>query len=258
MAELITISADATSIEDYLAAPADDRPHPGVLLCADAFGLRPQIAAMCDRIASWGYVVLAPHLFHRSGSVAELAPTKDLRDPDARAQAFAQAMPRIAELTVPRLAHDLPAYLATLRANDRANGSRVGVVGYCMGARLAVRAAGLDQDVVAVGGFHGGGLVTDADDSPHASIAQSHAEYVFGHADRDRSMTPEQVAALGEALVAAGRPASNEIYPDAPHGYTMADTSSYQEEGAERHYRELHALLDRTLGDHLGDASAAG
>ncbi len=94
-----------------------------------------------------------------------------------------------------------------------------------------------------MGGFHGGGLVTDADDSPHLSIAGSTADYVFGHADHDRSMTPEHVAALEEALRAAGRPHLNEIYPDAPHGYTMADTSMYQEAGAERHFAELEGLL---------------
>jgi carboxymethylenebutenolidase len=41
--------------------------------------------------------------------------------------------------------------------------------------------------------------------------------------------------------------ATNEIYPDAPHGYTMADTPEYQEAGAERSFRELEALLARTL-----------
>src|SRR5437773_9927351 len=41
----------------YLARP-DERPHPGVLLIADAYGLRPTIAEMADRIAADGYVVL--------------------------------------------------------------------------------------------------------------------------------------------------------------------------------------------------------
>ena len=39
----------------------------------DAFGLRPQIAEMTGRIAGWGYTVLAPNVFHRNGSVADLA-----------------------------------------------------------------------------------------------------------------------------------------------------------------------------------------
>ena len=56
---------------------------PGVLFYIDAIGLRPQIEKMADRIASWGYVVLAPNVFYRDGSAAELAPKEDLREPGA-------------------------------------------------------------------------------------------------------------------------------------------------------------------------------
>ena len=140
---------------------------------------------------------------------------------------------------------DLPAYLATLR--EHSDGEEVAVVGYCMGARLAVRAAELDPGVVAAAGFHGGGLVTEDPDSPHQGVAQARAEFVFGHADHDRGMPPEAVATLGGVLADAGLTATNEIYPDSPHGYSMNDTSMYHEPGAERSFTELEALLDRTL-----------
>ena len=51
-----------------------------------------------------------------------------------------------------------------------------------------------------------------------------------------------------QTLQAAGRPHLNEIYPDAPHGYSMDDTSMYHRPGAERSFDELHGLLDRRLG----------
>ena len=57
----------------------------------------------------------------------------------------------------------------------------------------------------------------------------------------------EAVAALGEALDAAGLEAVNEVFPG-PHGYSMADTSMYDEESAERHFESLRALLVSTLG----------
>jgi carboxymethylenebutenolidase len=116
-----------------------------------------------------------------------------------------------------------------------------------MGARLAVRAGGMDPAVVAVAGFHGGGLVTDAADSPHLQLASARAEFVFGHADNDRSMPPEAVERLGRALADAGLSATNEIYPGSPHGYSMADTSMYDEAGAERSFDALESLLARTL-----------
>lgn len=241
----LEIATDAGPAEAYLARP-DDRPRPGVLFYVDAIGLRPQVEAMADRIASWGYVVLVPHVFHRDGTAAELAPRGDLRDPDDRAAFFAGgALDRVHALT-PDLANaDAERWVGALL--EHATGP-IGVTGYCMGARLAVRTAALRPDMVAaVGGFHGGHYVTDAPDSPHRVLASARATFVFGHADQDASMPPEQVAALAAALDAAGLEHDEAIYPGAAHGFTMADTSSYDEAGAERHFAELRGLLDRTL-----------
>lgn len=246
-AESVTIPVAGEEVEAILARP-DDGEAPGVLLFMDAFGLRPQIRAMAERIASWGYVVLAPHVFHRSGPVSALAPTGDLRDPETRAAAFGRIKPSLDALTAEQAVADIHDYVTALRDLPGVASGPIGVTGYCMGARLAVRAAGArPEDVAACGGFHGGGLVTERPDSPHLALPGARAEFVFGHADQDPSMAPEAVAALGGALDAAGLRAANEIYPGAAHGYTMADTASYDEDAAERHYRELRALFDRTL-----------
>lgn len=245
--DLIEIAVPEGTAEAYVARPTSGS-GPGVLLFMDAIGLRPEIARIADRIASWGYVVLAPHVFYREGTAAEIAPKEDLREPGAREAHFGLVGPMVARLTSDKAVADNAAYLAALRDLDGVEDGPIGVTGYCMGARLAVRAAGRHpEDVAAVGGFHGGRLVTDDADSPHRELASSRAAYVFGHADNDGSMPPEQVAALGEALTAAGLVHTNEIYPGSPHGYTMSDTSMYDEAGAERHFTELEALLARTL-----------
>ena len=59
MGRTLEIGTPDGPAEAYLARPDDDG-HPGVLLYVDAIGLRPRIEEMADRIASWGYVVLAP------------------------------------------------------------------------------------------------------------------------------------------------------------------------------------------------------
>lgn len=241
-----TLTVPDGRAEAYLAPAPGGEPAPGVLLVVDAIGLRPQVEQMADRIASWGYAVLVPHVFHRDGSAADLAPQVDLREPGAREAFMAEAMARVRRLTPELLARDLPAYLSALRARPEVAGEEVGVTGYCMGARIAVRAAGLDPAVVAVGGWHGGGLVTDDPDSPHRSLATARASFAFGHASHDRSMPPAAVAALGAALDEAGLPHVNEVFPG-PHGYSMADTAMYDEESAERHFASLRTLLDATL-----------
>jgi carboxymethylenebutenolidase len=243
MASMIEISAPGGTAQAYLARP-DDEQRPGVLLFMDAIGLRPQIELIADRIASWGYVVLAPNYFYRSGTAAETSPPGDLTAPGTREAFFAGIRPRIAALTSDLSNADTLVWLDTLASYAP---GPVAATGYCMGARLAVRAAGLAPDVVrGVAGWHGGNLVTDAPDSPHRSIVSSTA-YVFGHADNDQSMTPDDVARLEQALVSAGAPHTNEVFEGAAHGYVMADTSMHDEAAAERHYLGLEGLLNQVL-----------
>jgi carboxymethylenebutenolidase len=117
-----------------------------------------------------------------------------------------------------------------------------------MGARVGWRiAAAHPGRVAALAGFHAGGLVTDAPDSPHRSAADLKAELYFGFADQDPSMTAEQIATLERTLQEAGVRYRSEIYEGARHGYTMADGTAYNEAARERHFRELRALLERTL-----------
>lgn len=225
----------------------DDAPHPGVLFFMDAIGLRPRIYEMADTIASWGYVVLAPNVFYREGTVEQLAPTQDLREPEAREAFMTGAMERVQRLTAAKAQPDIAAYVNALTDLPGVT-TPIGVTGYCMGARLAIRAAASHpQEVAAVGGFHGGGLVTPEGDSPHLALEDAKAEFLFGHADADPSMTPQNVTDLGRALREAGLTGVNEILPGAPHGYTMSDTSSYDEGAANWHFERLRDLLDRRL-----------
>src|SRR3954454_13273600 len=76
----------------YFASPDGAGDHPGVLLIMDAFGLRPRIEEMADRIAAQGYVVLAPNVFYRAGRTP-LFDVPDLTDADARAAFFEQIRP---------------------------------------------------------------------------------------------------------------------------------------------------------------------
>jgi carboxymethylenebutenolidase len=228
----------------YLARP-DDRPHPGVLFIMDAFGLRPTIEEMADRIAADGYVVLAANVFYRAGRSA-VGPLPDLTEPEQRTSFFHSLRPLIEQLTPERLAADGAAYLDYLA--EVASTGPVAITGYCMGGRVAWRIATAHPDrVAALAAFHTGGLVTDDPDSPHRSAADLKAELYFGFADQDPSMTAEQIATLERALQGAGARYRSEVYEGARHGYTMADQPVYDEAARERHFRELRALLERTL-----------
>ncbi|AXE76545.1 dienelactone hydrolase family protein [Streptomyces atratus] len=243
----VDIPTQDGAADAYLTHPDDGSPHPGVLLYMDAFGLRPHLKKMADRLAEAGYTVLAPNVFYRHGR-APVVELPDLIDPVRRPEIFEHLGPVMQSLTPDLAMRDADAYLAWLTDCPLTTDGPVGITGYCMGAGLALRTAGAyPERVAAVAGFHGGRLATDAADSPHLVADRITAELYFGHADQDPSLPSEQINRLGEALTAAGVRHRSEVYTGAHHGFTQADTAAYDSTADERHWKALTALLDRTL-----------
>ena len=244
--EAVEISTRDGVADAYLSQPpGQDGSHPGVLFIMDAFGLRPRIEQMVERIAARGFVVLAPNVLYRAGRASSME-MPDLEDPAQRDPFFARLRPAMAELTPERIVSDGAAYLHYL---GELASPPFAITGYCLGGRLGWRiAAAYPERIAVLAGFHAGGLVSDEEDSPHLSAGAISAELYLGHADNDQSMTPEHVAALEQALEQAGVRDRSELYEGAAHGYTMSDTAAYDEAAAERHFTELFALLDRTIG----------
>ena len=233
----------------YLAHPGDELPRPAVLLYQDAFGLRPHLKSMADRLAEAGYTVLVPNVFYRQGR-APVVELPEFIDHDGRPEIFEKVGPLIMGLARhPELIErDAGAYLRWLAESPLVADGPVAITGYCMGARLALYTAGAYPDrVAAAAGFHGGRLATDDPDSPHLAAEHITAELYFGHADQDPSLPEDQIKRFEDALTAAGVRHRCEVYPGAHHGYTQADTSSYDAEADERHWVALLDLLDRTF-----------
>ncbi|CAL9326857.1 dienelactone hydrolase family protein [Streptomyces sp. SudanB52_2052] len=243
----VDIPTEDGTADAYLARPADGAAHPAVLLFMDAFGLRPQLRSMADRLAAEGYAVLVPNVFYRHGR-APLFELPDFIDPGARPEIFERIMPLMRDLTNERAMRDAGACLRWLAESPAVADGPVALTGYCMGARLSLLTAGTHPErVAAAAGFHGGRLATDTPDSPHLVADRITAELYFGHADQDPSLPPEQIERLEEALTAAGVRHRCEVYTGAPHGFTQKDTASYHQEGEERHWAALLDLLKRTF-----------
>ncbi|MGW2520907.1 dienelactone hydrolase family protein [Streptomyces sp. NPDC001617] len=243
----VDITTEDGVADAYLAHPDDGLPRPGVLLYQDAFGIRPHLKSMADRLAAAGYTVLVPNVFyrHRRTPVFDLP---EFIDPSARPEIFRQIGPVMQTLTPELAMRDAGAYLQWLADSPLVTDGPVALTGYCMGARLALFTAGTYPDrVAAAAGFHGARLAADTPDSPHLVAEKVTAELYFAHADEDPSMPPEQQQLLEETLTAAGVRHRCEVYPGAHHGFTQADTAAYQKEGDERHWAVLLDLLERTF-----------
>lgn len=229
----------------FAAFPDGGERHPGVLLYTDAFGLRPELENRARELAGHGYYVLVPNLYYRHGP----APVVELPEhigEDVRGAVIARLWPLIEAHTTEPVLRDADAYLGFLGARAEVDAGPVAVIGYCVGAALAVRTATAHPGrVAAVAGFHPGFLVTDKSDSPHRLIPRLTARVHIGLAEGD--MSPEAIGTLHRALDAAGVEYTTEVYPGTIHGFTMSDTDAFNPSALRRHWDRLLPLLDRAL-----------
>src|SRR3954454_11844763 len=113
----------------YLTRPDGGERHPGVLFLMDAYGLRPRIEEMADRIAARGYAVLAPNVLYRAGRAPVVA-FPDLTQEGGREAFFAEIRPLRNARTPERIAVDGAAYLDEL---GTVASEPVAITGYCFG-----------------------------------------------------------------------------------------------------------------------------
>ena len=226
--------------------------HPGVLIWADAFGLRPALREMGKRLAAEGYSVLVPNPFYRV-----------TRDPQFNTATFnfqnqadrAKLTPLMGSINAEGAAErDAVAFVAWLDQQKEVNkAKKVGTQGYCMGGPLVMRtAAAVNNRIGAGGSFHGGNLVNDTPGSPHLLAPKIHARMYFGVAKNDDERQPDAKDKLKAAFEAAKVPAEIEVYP-AQHGWCMSDMPApagmpiYSKPDAERAWGKLLALYKTAL-----------
>jgi carboxymethylenebutenolidase len=232
-------------MDSYTFQPAGDGRWPAVVIYMDAYGVRPNLDTMAQRLADAGYVVIVPNLYYRTGAFEPLDPTKVAAGDEAERRRFRSLIDSIDNTAIMRDTESILSYLATAPAVEP---PRVGAVGYCMGGGFAISALGrFPERVVAAASFHGGSLATDKADSPHRLAAQMRGRLYVGVAGIDPGFPADQRDRLEAALRDAGVDYTLETYDGARHGFAVTGHLVYDREASERHWTALCALLDDTL-----------
>ena len=226
--------------------------HPGVILWPDAFGLRPAMRDMAKRLAADGYAVLVPNPYYRV-----------TKAPGVKMEGFsfqnADSMAELRKLmggigAAGAAERDAAAYVAFLDSQASVNKSRkIGVQGYCMCGPLTFRtAAAVPERIGAGASFHGGGLVTQAPDSPHRMIPKMKARFYVAVAANDDQRQPDAKDVLKKAFADAKVPAEVEVYRSL-HGWCVPDMPAeqgkpiYDKPDAEKAWAKLIALYKQAL-----------
>ncbi len=223
--------------------PEGRGPWPAAIVYMDALGVRPAMMEIAERIADAGYYVLLPDLFYRVEFDASLG-MKIFSDPAAREDFRTRVAPSASAANVMR---DTEALLALLAARPNVRSDRIGLTGYCMGGRLALYAAGhFGERVATAASYHGGGLATDAPDSPHRLARRMKARVYVAGAIEDPNFDDAQKARLEQALTEAGVDHTIETY-NALHGFVPRDTPVHDEAAEARHWETLLELFSSRL-----------
>ncbi|MDQ2888070.1 MAG: dienelactone hydrolase family protein [Chloroflexota bacterium] len=72
---MIAYDGEESKIQAYLVKPAQEGPHPVVIVIHEILGLNDQIKGIANRFAAEGYVAFAPDLFSRPELASVLIPS---------------------------------------------------------------------------------------------------------------------------------------------------------------------------------------
>jgi carboxymethylenebutenolidase len=224
-----TLKGDG-SFETYVAEP-DGSPRAAIVVIQEIFGVNEGIRRKCDKWAEKGYLALAPDLFWRLEPGVEL-------DPDIPDQ-FKQALDLMGRFDQDQGVRDLEATIRAARAR-LGEGGKVGVVGYCLGGRLAFMVAARTDANASVGYYAVGvpGLLGEK----HA-IAHPLMLHIAG---ADHFVGPDQQKAMHEGLGDHPRVTLHD-YPGEDHGFAAEMGKRRSEKAAELADRRTEAFFARHL-----------
>ena len=236
-------TADGTC-PGHVFRPAGAGPWPGVLVYMDGIGIRPAVLELGQRLAASGYFALLPDLFYRAGPYEPMNAQAVFSDPEQRRLLRETFGPHSSQA---KFMADTRFFLDYLASQPDVRPGGIGTTGYCMGGTASLNAAGTyPERIIAAASYHGGGLASDAPDSPHLLAPRMRARVYVAGAIEDPSFPDDMKARLGEALTKAGVQHTIETYP-ARHGWVLRDLPTHDAAATERHWQTLLDLLASSL-----------
>src|SRR5690348_13134882 len=99
-------------MDSYTFQPAESGSWPAVIVYMDAFGIRPNLDSMAQRLADAGYFVIVPNLYYRTGAFEPFDPKKVFGGDEAERVRFTGMIQSIDNTKIMRDTESVLAYLA--------------------------------------------------------------------------------------------------------------------------------------------------
>ena len=238
MAQWDRIDVDASPMRLYVGMPSLGRAFPAVIVIHPGSGVDKFIEDRVENLAQQGYLAIAPDLYHRQTSAA------------AGGSDDGDMLTRIGRLRDPEVINDVNAAVNYARRLKDTQLGDVGIIGFCMGGRVAYLMAASKPVFKAAGVFYGGDIMkawgngpTPFDLTPyiHCPIAG-----FFGAEDANPS--PADADRIAAQLDKYRKPREFHRYPEAGHAFlNFTNPATYREGPARDAWDKLIPFLQRNL-----------
>ena len=243
-------------MEAFVTHPEDNGLFPAVILYMDIWGVREELYDIARRVGTVGYYCMVPDLYYRNGKriYFEFRNEKNqaisINRLEGEALRKIQARPK---LTNKMVIDDTGAILKFLDRAEHVRRGSVGTIGFCMGGRYLMGAAGTyPEQFVASASLHGTTLISDHDDSPHLLAAKLRGEFYCGFAEHDSHAPLPMIEELEKLLKPCRVRYQFTIHPGTEHGYSLPDRDVYDKQATARDWERIFAMFHRQIPPYAG------
>ena len=194
-----------------------------LLVVQEIFGVHEHIKDMCRRFAKQGYYAIAPEMYARQGDVSKLNDIGEI---------FSSVVSKVPDAQV---VSDLDAAVAFAAASGHANASRVGLVGYCWGGRVAWVYANHNPKLKAAVAYYGllDGMQADIRPQDPVDFASNVKVPVLGlYAGLDEFIKPAAIDRMTAGLRTSGSGSEIVVFPNVNHGFNADYRPTYDKTAA--------------------------
>ena len=238
-----TITVDNSPMRLYLSQPEGSGPFPAVLVIQNQDGVGEFTQEMTRKVAQAGYFAIAPELYHREGEPKTPERTASIKQYRSDANVI----------------NDVDATIGFLRGCANADTGKLGIVGFCMGGRIAFLMAAASKSFQAAVDFYGGGVYSKWGDRPAPSeLAGNVSCPVQGHfGELDKNPPPDEMRRLDAELTKLGKEHQFFFYENAPHGFNRQGWDGYRPEADTASWTRTLEFFRKHLGETGARKAAA-
>jgi carboxymethylenebutenolidase len=230
----------AAGLEGYVERPGGKGSFPAVIVIMEAYGITGHIHKVCKRLAEAGFIALAPDHFH-----GEVIPYTD----------SPAAMAKIATLRDEQLVKEVDQCLDWFDQQPDVRKDTSGIIGFCMGGRLAFLSnCRLPARLKAAVSFYGGAIAPAASPDrfgripPIGEAEKMLAPLFLGYGADDQGISGDEHARIAKTLTDLKKRYVLSVYPGAGHAFLCEERQAFAPAVEPIAWREAIEFLHANLG----------